>query len=366
MLRHSRVHFLGNVILATGSLAFALLLAEGLCRVFIPDWTPRESERVNFWVFDPRLGWAHRPGQSGEMVHQDFTIHVSINHEGYRDDEYPFNRTDKKRLLVLGDSFAWGFGVEQSERFSELLEKQFPQWEIINLGVSGYSTDQELLVLQTELYRYHPDKVLVLLHRNDFWGNAVEEAYSYYKPRFELTKDNRLELRNVPVPEMSTHQKLKRWLLGKTWFLGRAYATVTNVITRLAFRLGSLAALLTPLSTDPLPVNPSSTPDGTETEPDDGGDYSLRVTCALLVEMNRLAGTESVTMQLAGFSLDASQSAALSACSAEAGLPFLDMSPTFRARGKEVRFEHDFHWNVAGHQQAAELLAPFLFQANLR
>src|SRR4030095_12115366 len=102
----------------------------------------------------------------------EFSVEVSINSHGQRDDEYPVERTGKRRMFVLGDSLGWGFGVELHERFSERMEDIHPDWEIINASVSGYSTDQELLYLQHQGMVFAPDVVLLLFHPNDFEGNV--------------------------------------------------------------------------------------------------------------------------------------------------------------------------------------------------
>ena len=55
---------------------------------------------------------------------------VAINSHGLRDGEYALEPTrGKKRMLVLGDSFAWGFGVEREEVFCEVIERRRPNWE---------------------------------------------------------------------------------------------------------------------------------------------------------------------------------------------------------------------------------------------
>lgn len=41
-------------------------------------------------------------------------------------------------MLILGDSFGWGYGVEHHERFSKILEEAHPDWEIISASVTGF------------------------------------------------------------------------------------------------------------------------------------------------------------------------------------------------------------------------------------
>jgi hypothetical protein len=70
--------------------------------------------------------------------------------------------------------------------------------EVLNAGVEGYSTDQELLLMRRLIPLYHPDIVSYALCDNDFGGNESREAYGLPKPRFVLAADGALNL--VPAP----------------------------------------------------------------------------------------------------------------------------------------------------------------------
>ena len=64
---------------------------------------------------------------------------VKLNSHGLRDNEYLLTRTKNGRILVLGDSFGWGFGVEHEDIFSEVIERRNREWEIINQRVRNGS-----------------------------------------------------------------------------------------------------------------------------------------------------------------------------------------------------------------------------------
>jgi lysophospholipase L1-like esterase len=183
---HSRGVLL-NLSLIVFSTLFAIALSEIMLRLlsFKPMYVSPERDR--FWKYDSLLGWAHEPGQEGIFQTLQFRTVVRINENGLRDREHSYERqNDIERILVLGDSFAWGYGVEDPERFSQLLEESLGV-EVINAGVSGYSTDQELLWYQNEGIKYETDLVILVLSGNDPGDNHRQLVNTiYHKPKFVL------------------------------------------------------------------------------------------------------------------------------------------------------------------------------------
>ena len=192
-----------NLSLIIFSTLFALLLSEIALRLMGFDPLYVSPERDRFWKYDSLLGWAHEPGQEGIFETPQFRTVVRINENGLRDGQHSYERqNDTERVLVLGDSFAWGYGVEESERFSQLLEKSLDV-EVINAGISGYSTDQELLWYRTEGIKYETDLVILVLSGNDVGDNDRELINTiYYKPKFVLEEGN-LVPTGYPVPKTS-------------------------------------------------------------------------------------------------------------------------------------------------------------------
>jgi GDSL-like lipase/acylhydrolase family protein len=176
-----------NLSLIIISTLFALVVSEIALRLIGLKPLYVSPERDRFWKYDPLLGWAHKPGQEGIFETPQFRTLVRINDNGLRDRPHSYARQNNiERILVLGDSFAWGYGVEESERFSQLLEKSLDV-EAINAGVSGYSTDQELLWYQNEGIKYDTDLVILELAGNDVDDNDQQLVnHIYYKPKFVL------------------------------------------------------------------------------------------------------------------------------------------------------------------------------------
>lgn len=178
----------------------ALGLAEVACRALLGDRLQSLAvldERNLTYQHDPTLGWFPIP-----LSEHQFTGHrtISIRHnsKGFRDREH--GPKTSPRIAFLGDSFVWGFDVEQAERFTEKLQSRIPNWEVLNWGVSGYGTDQEYLLLQRVFDEYRPDVVVLLFCGNDPDDNTANIRYQgYYKPYFDAGHGG-LTLQGVPVP----------------------------------------------------------------------------------------------------------------------------------------------------------------------
>ena len=115
---------------------------------------------------------------SGDTIKSNFpySVRYSFNDMGCRARDYPLERAAGTwRILALGDSYTMGVGVHARDVFTERLEQLLnagrspgsPTYEVINCGVSGYSTEDELNLYQRHVARYHPDLVLLTMLWND-------------------------------------------------------------------------------------------------------------------------------------------------------------------------------------------------------
>jgi lysophospholipase L1-like esterase len=235
--------------LAALSTALALVLGELAVRAAFPSWAPRTARMTAFWQYHPRYGWGHVPGTSGRFKSVGFDIPVRINSHGFRGRDIPYARNgSSRRVVVLGDSHVWGFGVEEEDTFGRVLERTIADLEVVNLGVSGYSTDQELLLYQDEGYRYSADAVILMVAHNDLWANTrTIESSVYGKPRF-LMKGDELVLDNHPVPPPSWLKRTAFDLSARSHLLTRAL----RVLDR-SRRAATRSAQASPADTSMLP-----------------------------------------------------------------------------------------------------------------
>lgn len=98
---------------------------------------------------------------------------IELNERGYRGLLYPYEKPEGIfRIISLGDSTAFGFGVDVRDTYMFLLEQLineagFP-WEVINIAVPSYNTSMEVEKLVSEGLKYEPDLVVLSFHLNDF------------------------------------------------------------------------------------------------------------------------------------------------------------------------------------------------------
>jgi hypothetical protein len=178
-------------ILALSSLATALL-----CELGVVAYT-RATNTGRGVVYDADLGWRHLPNvtKSGEFWGRSEP--ATTNAHGWRDDETSFEKPPGvRRVVCVGDSFTFGVAVDYGERFTEFLEDELEDVEAINLGANAFGTDQELLVLEREGFRYDPDVVvLTAFLGNDLADILYDRKNHWPKPHFTLATG---ELELVP------------------------------------------------------------------------------------------------------------------------------------------------------------------------
>ncbi|MCI0586649.1 MAG: SGNH/GDSL hydrolase family protein [Planctomycetes bacterium] len=182
---------LGLPILA--SLLGTLFALEVGARIYA-----RATLRERGLAFDPDLGWRPLPNVRKRGRYWGGTEPATTNSKGWRDAEHSYAKEPGlRRIVALGDSFLFGQGVDYGERFTERLEGAFPRLEVVNLGVTGYGTDQELRLLEIEGTRYGPDLVLlVALLENDLDDIRHERKFSWPRPTYALVGE---ELRFSPA-----------------------------------------------------------------------------------------------------------------------------------------------------------------------
>jgi hypothetical protein len=153
-------------------------------------------------AYDPLLGWVPKPNLV-DYVHPALMggrSPISTNSAGMRGRrEFPREKpAGVERLVIVGDSFTFGIGERDDDVWPARLAALLDGWEVLNLGVYGYGTDQQYLMLRERGLAWKPDVVVFAAYMEGVLRNGMAFR-DYAKPRFVLEGD-RLVLTNVPVP----------------------------------------------------------------------------------------------------------------------------------------------------------------------
>ena len=164
-------------MLVVGVLA-PLLLLELALRLFGP-MLPGNYNTGTFLTPHPVYGRFHVAGFDGWVKTREFASRVTINSLGLRGPERGYAKpAGVRRIMVLGDSFTEAAQVAEHEstvsRLEAALNARGPErYEVLNAGVGGWGTGQQLVYLREEGHRYQPDLVLVMLYLgNDVFDNS--------------------------------------------------------------------------------------------------------------------------------------------------------------------------------------------------
>lgn len=278
-------------------------------------------------VFDAELGWRMVPGVEKVGRFWSGSEPARINSHGWRDAERSYeNASGKRRMVVVGDSFTFGVGVDAEERFTEVLATLVPDLEVLNLGMNAIGPDQELLVLKHEGLRYGPTLVVCeIFEGNDFTDVGYTRNGYLPKPYFRLEGGALVE-----VPPVRTWDVTLR----ECGYLGElAYRLVQH---RTRYRVEApewLERDTTPLVEALLLRMHAS---------------AARAGARFLVLLVRVPGKER-------------RFDALLPALEQAGIPVVDPGPRFEDPAERARLQlAEGHWSPAGHRVAAELLAETL------
>jgi lysophospholipase L1-like esterase len=307
-------------------------------------------------TYDEELGWRGVPGAS--MVHSgpEWRVEVKLNGKGFRSkvDEYA-KAPGRRRIVVLGDSYALGYGVSEEAGFASRLDRMLgDEVEVVDLGMSGYSTDQEFLLLEREGVRYDPDLVIVALYLNDVYDNLLRYYNEWYgKPRFVIDREGELRLTGVPVPRFEGPSSLVVFIRRRCYSLcdlvsvGRDFKRLEwfSLFDRRFAAAGRWEV------TERLLEEIARVAEG-------HGARTLFVVIPMVEQIDARAGRHS---GIAGrdFDLEGPQEH-LSRFAARAGIEMIDLLPLLRqeARSRPLYYRADNHWNEEGHRIAAQAIAP--------
>ena len=190
-----------------------------------------------FYTLDQSRGYALRPGAEG-WYRKEGEGYVRINSDGLRDQEHSLTKPpDTIRIAVVGDSYPEALPVSFEEAFWWVMGRKVQECdaspvkiEVLNFGVSGYGTAQELLTLREQVWKYSPDIVmLAVTTNNDITDNSralkkTEEVPYFVHHDNQLTLDDSFRNSRVFRLRQSGISRFGRWL--------RDHSRVVQAITQ--------------------------------------------------------------------------------------------------------------------------------------
>jgi hypothetical protein len=340
-------------------LAVAALL-EGSARWFLANETCFPKVATAYTEPSWRLLWIHRHEQQGVLPFRFDELHptrgwalkanlrdlpvfdgkqLNSNSRGLRGrEEYEDPKPPGVvRILVFGDSFAFGEEVSDSETFCHRLADLLPGTQVLNFGVHGYGHDQMLIYLREQAQRYASDLVLLGYVSDDAERNLLGFR-DFAKPRFRL-RDGHLVLEGTPVPSPAE-------LLRAEPRRSKLVDLVTMLVQQAAWRSGPRQR--------------------------EAGVLTLAILDAFMATVRTL-GAEPVIIDMPVWNeLRQTEPAltlreqAISAFSRARGVPYLALRPRFAVlAGTGVRLPTGTHWGPVEHQLAASAIADFLREEGL-
>ena len=186
------------------------------------------------FAFDPQLGFIHVPNQKGRRSHPGaFSYTYSNNSYGLRANrEYALEKTKDYRIIILGDSFTYGIGVDDNQTLPFQIEIDLLNLgysvEVINAGSAGKGTDYALKFFQTLGYKFKPDLTILCFTANDF----IENEFSVY---YKFSQDGKLVVNSLSNSVMKKKDLLRRlplynWLLTWSHLANFMKSKVANII----------------------------------------------------------------------------------------------------------------------------------------
>ena len=394
------------------SLLISIVVTEGFLRLsfyhslVLPtkySWTSlKEPHRER--------GWSLLPNRSTFFETRDYAVHERTNSKGLRDVEHSYIPDPEVfRIIVLGDSYMEAYQVEFEESLPCLLQQNLAHQnvEVINFGISGYGTTQELIYLKEEGLKYKPDLVvLAFAPQNDLRNNSREleallwgeetiktfgrpfakidrstEKLVYVKPDFERSKRWVVQQR-ATMRKLARQRSMRDRLIISKLFVDNLRPLLNRKYEKLQWDpnifLGSYLETFDP---------ESGSGDISIKQYESKWNDAWKVGERLILEMNNLAknnGAEFVLMMVAEvwqadqrvfgklkkqyprleFDMTKPNRRILDFCRTNK-IRVLDLVPSFReviSSNEQLLFHQieDFHWNAAGHHVATDSLVQYL------
>ena len=299
------------------------------------------------YQLDPQLGWSLRATKQGWRISAGERGYAIINAAGFRDRDRTLDKPDPVyRIAVLGDDYSEAAPVALRDTWWWRLEAELQRCdfrpgkliEVLNFGVAGYSTAQELVMLETRAMRYAPDLVLLQFAPSNVIDNSSALAPNKLRPFFYLDAHGvaRIDDSFTTAAEFQRGMQTRYRLAAEIADHTRAFQLVRQ-LARQTFIAPAHAEA--PLSSGRLYED------------------AWRITEALIARMNDYARRNGAELRLVAVpargasSADAEQR--LAALGTKLNLPVMSLGSELRG----ADYRPSGAWTVEGHRAAAAALA---------
>jgi len=309
----------------------AVLTAEIVLRLVYRE----EEVGPGYWgrgafEHDELTGFRHAAGYRGHASRRSvFVTPVEIGRHSLRQSNFESQIEQPRKLLILGDSFAFGLGVREEAGFASVIQSPLNSTGVgvINGAQAGYGVEQEVMFGTRLAETIGPDAIVLFL----FPGNDVradhQKRYRHVEVRYgyRLPKQRRLPIRAVDF--LRTHSYL--WM-----FVSDRVVKVQGTGTRRIEDFNRLA--------------------------EDDPEAAIRATVDALAELAGYCEKSNIEFGVAILPLREGTTpfdGTLRRALAREGLPVLDLAGIGLA--PDDYFQGDSHWNERGHESVARAVVPF-------
>ncbi len=371
-----------RLIACAASLLLGILLCELTLRVV---WTrPPIDRAIHSFDFEQAL---QRDAELGYVPRANATVHYApfaatftTNADGLRGPRVPRAKDpNRKRIVVLGDSFAWGHGVSAGEAFPELLAAALADVDVVNLGVPGYDLPRELALFRRIGLSYKPDLVVLALCQNDIRDAQADAA------RAAAGEVDNVIASGAAAGSVPPLRAVKQFLHAHSHLFALIQQTVntSKSLARAAVRLGlkeelagyellddnlrpalvgapeSMCRARQKIIDDIIDIRDAARSAGAEV-------LVALIPCVQAVDARELTKSIAYTRYGSGdFAMEEAMERIERACD-ELGVRVVNPLAAFRAsfnRGESLYLPGDLHFNPAGHALFAERLLPSIGRA---
>lgn len=202
-----------------------------MSRRFPPPVYPPPLRHPELQPYEP-YGYRLYPSRTATVLYppdHPRTIVLVSNRDGFRASRELDEPDARPRILFVGDGFVSGDGVQESERFTNVLESLEPSRRMDNLGMTTYGPDLMLRSLEVVGLKLNPKLVVICMYTDDFRRVRPEnDGAGFMIPRYRLESGH---LVSMPYPKPNLWDKLsisvavEKLLWEKTsrqWDLNRA------------------------------------------------------------------------------------------------------------------------------------------------